>query len=332
VLTRFDAWDVRVERTSHYLPARVVTTEELFASEPGVAAPDLVRLTGITKRHVAAPEEATSDLAAAAARPLVGPPIQRLLLATVSPDHPSPGTAPLVQHALGLRDCPAADVVAACAGWVYALDLAARCVATGDERVLVVAAELRSRILDDATPGVRCLFGDGASAALVARGPGAGPSLRLLATWLDADGAGHRAVRIEAGGTRVPTTADTLAKKLHTLRMEDGPMVFFGAVEGFVDVAGRLANGAGLAVRDVDLIVPHQANARILDRVARELDYPAERVVSIVAETGNVGGASCGIALDRALREGRIRPGARVMLLTAGAGFTAGAALLEMTG
>jgi 3-oxoacyl-[acyl-carrier-protein] synthase-3 len=232
-----------------------------------------------------------------------------------------------VQHALGLVDCPAVDLVAACAGYVYALDVAARYVATGDDRVLVVAAELRSRILADAAPGVRCLFGDGASAAIVTRGKG---PLRLVATWLDADGAGHRAVRIEAGGSRVPTSAETVAKKLHTLRMEDGPMVFFSAVEGFVEIAKRITAGVGISMAEIDLVVPHQANARILDRVARELDVPADRMASIVAETGNVGGASCGIALDRALQAGSIRPGAKLLLLTAGAGFTAGAALLEM--
>jgi 3-oxoacyl-(acyl-carrier-protein) synthase III len=329
MLTLFESTaDVRIQGTSSYLPDRVVTTEDLFAGASDVNVADLLRLTGVHARHVAAPEQATSDLAIAAARPLLtGGPISRLLLATVSPDHPSPATAPLVQHGLGLPPCPAMDLVAACAGYVYALDAAARFVATGDARVLVVAAETRVRSLADAAPGVRCLFGDGASAALVNLGSG---PLRLLATYLDADGAGHKSVRVEAGGSRMPASVETLAKGLHSLRMDDGPNVFFSAVEGFIQIAKRLAAGTGVRLDDVDVFVPHQANARILDRVARELKVPLTRFVSIVERTGNTGGASVGIALDAAIRAGTIRAGHKVMLLTAGAGYTGGGALLSM--
>ena len=193
---------------------------------------------------------------------------------------------------LGLPSCPSVDLAAACAGYVYALDSAARAVLTGDDGVLVVAAELRSRILDDAVPGVRCLFGDGASAALVARG---GPGLRLLATLLGADGSGHGAVRIEAGGTRNPTTAATIESKSHTLRVADGAHVFFSAVDGFVDLAQNLLAGLEIPLSDVALVVPHQANVRILERVSRQLRVPMERFVICADTMGNVGGASVGI-------------------------------------
>lgn len=328
-ITRFDTLgEVGIVSTSHFLPERRMATRDLFA-EDAALADELDRLTGIRERPVADPAHATSDLAIHAARPL--PDLERvssLILATMSPDYVSPATAPLVQHALGLPGIPASDIVAACAGYVYALDAAARAALTGDDRVLVIAAELRSRILASAAPGVRCLFGDGASAAVVGRSPCV---LRLLATATGADGAGHSAVRIEAGGTRVPTSHRTIDDNLHTLRMEDGPMVFFKAVEGFVEIAEALLQKVGMCARDFDWIVPHQANLRILERVARALRVPIERFVVTVETTGNVGGASVGIALDRALKDGRIRPGNRVLLLTAGAGFTAGAAILERT-
>ncbi len=324
-LTRFS--DVSITATSSYLPSRVVTTEELFAGE-AVDTAMLERLTGIRTRHFASDEQATSDLAIRAARSIVAEhgTIDRVVLATVSPDHPSPASAPLVQHGLGLSTCPAIDVSAACSGYVFALDLAARAALTGDDGVLVVAAELRSRALRDAAPGVRCLFGDGAAAARVARGPG---RLALHATLLGADGSGHAAVRVEAGGTRRPTSAETVAQKMHTLKMQDGPAVFFAAVEAFETLAHDLVKGLGITLDDIDVIVPHQPNVRILDRVARRLGLSLDRFVVTVDTMGNVGGASAGIALDHAIRSGRIRRGTKVMLLTAGAGLTYGAALLE---
>jgi 3-oxoacyl-[acyl-carrier-protein] synthase-3 len=145
-----------------------------------------------------------------------------------------------------------------------------------------------------------------------------------------ADGSGHSAVRIEAGGTRRPTTEETLRAGLHTLAMEDGPSVMFAAVDGFVEIARVFLRNLGMTLADVDLVVPHQANVRILERVGRLLGLPAERMFVCAHHTGNVGGASVGIACDLALRAGRLRPGTRVLLLTAGAGYTMGAALLEV--
>jgi len=327
-VTRFDVLgDVRLAATGHYLPERCVSTAELFAGS-AVDALELERLTGIRSRHVARLDEATSDLAILAARPLLGrSPIDRILVATMSPDYPSPATAPLVQHGLGLSSIPSADLVATCAGFVYGLDAAARAVLTGDEGVLVIAAETRSRILEAAAPGVRCLFGDGAAAALVTRG---GDGLRLRATALGADGSGHSAVRVPAGGSRMPASRQTVDAALHTLRMEDGPMVFFKAVEGFLEIGDSFASALGFSWNDIDLVILHQANLRILERVAKMLRLRPEQVFHNVETVGNVGGASVGIALDQACRSGAVRPGGRLVLLAAGAGFTAGAALLEV--
>lgn len=326
-LSTFDG--VALWGTGHHLPERVVSTAELGIPK------EIVALTGVQTRHVAPPDQATSDLVIAACRrAIVGidpEQIDRVLVATVTPDHPSPATAPLVQHGLGLAPVPALDLGGACAGFVLGLELAARCVLTGDRAVLVGAGECRFRTVVEAAPGVRVLFGDGAGAAVVGAASGAGPSaLHLRAVVSGADGRGHGAVRVPAGGSRRPTSAETVAAGEHTLWIEDGPHVFYEAVEGLVDIGRALMGPLGLRPGDLDLIVPHQANVKILDRVIRILGLPRERVAVEVDRIGNIGGASAAIVLDRALRARRLPPGARVMLLTAGAGYTAGAALLEV--
>jgi 3-oxoacyl-[acyl-carrier-protein] synthase-3 len=336
-ITRFT--DVWISGLASHIPDERVTTAAL-AAEIGADSDDLVRLTGVLERPVAPPEHATSDLVTAALRPLVTPEsyplIDRLIVATVTPDHPSPATAPLVQHALGLPTIPAYDLSAACAGFVFALDAAARALATGDRAVLVGAGECRVRSLTRATPGVRVLFGDGAAGALLtAHGPPAtslsatGTALRVLATGLGADGSGHAAVRVEAGGSRLPASAATLDAGLHALRMDDGAHVFMKATESFVTLADEFLGALGVALGDVALVVPHQPNVRILERVARLLRIPRERLVITADRLGNTGGASVALAVDQALRKKRVHPGDRILLLTAGAGYTAGAALLE---
>lgn len=332
-LTRFD--DVFLQKTSVHIPTARLSTDAL-AVELGLdagAAAELVRLTGVVSRPVAPPEHATSDLVAAALAPLLAPDLaarlDRLVVATVTPDHPSPATAPLVQHRLGLPHLPAFDLSAACAGFVFALDLAARALVTGDRAVLVAAGECRVRTLDRAAPGVRVLFSDGAAAALLTRDPPAPGALRLVATGLSADGSGHDAIRVAAGGSRLPTSEATVAAGLHALAMSDGPHVFMKATEAFVQLADAFLGALSLSLPDIALVVPHQPNVRILERVARLLRLPRERLVVTCDTLGNTGGASAAIALHLALTQGRIAPGDKVLILTAGAGYTAGAALLE---
>jgi 3-oxoacyl-[acyl-carrier-protein] synthase-3 len=326
--------DVVVSGTSSWLPPERVSTDALFRDDAELAA-QMLALTGVEHRHVAPPDAATSDLVTAALRPLVDHAyggVDALLVATVTPDHPSPATAPLVAHHLGLTPIPAFDLSAACAGGVYALDLAARLVTTHDRHVLVGAGECRFRTLDRAPPGVRVLFGDGAGALLVSRAdasPTSDTRLRVVATSLSADGAGHAAIRVPAGGSRQPTTAATVEAGLHALAMEDGAHVFFKAVDGFTTLGADFLTALGLKPDDIDLVVPHQPNLRILERVARRLRIPLDRFQLEVPHIGNIGGASALIALDRAIRSGRVTRGARILLLTAGAGYTGAAALLE---
>ncbi len=324
---------VRLAATGSYLPAREVTNAELVANGAPLTDEEMVRLSGISARRYAAAEEATSDLAVHACRAAlhaagVAPErVDRLILGTVSPDYQSPSAACIAQRALGLVDAPAFDITASCSGFLYALDLAARSVCTGDSAVLACAADIRSRFLDPLDRATCALFGDGAGAALVVPGP---PGRGLLSIGLHADGSGARSVYIPAGGSREPASAASVAARRHFIKMEEGPQVYLTAVEGMVATAEALLAAEKLSIDEIDLLVPHQPNRRILDRLARILRLPAEKLFINVERIGNVSGATCAIALDQALRSGRARAGMRVLLLAAGAGYTAGAALIEI--
>jgi 3-oxoacyl-[acyl-carrier-protein] synthase III len=321
---------VRLRSTGSYLPSRVVTNDDLVRLGVPLTADEMVRLSGIRARHWAADDQATSDLALAACQSalaragVVGADVDRLVLGTVSPDHMSPSAACFVQRALGMGQAPAMDVTASCSGFLYALDVAARAVLTGDRRALACAADVRSRFLDLGDRGTAALFGDGAGAAVVEPAP-AGQG--LLAIGLAADGEGARSVFVPAGGSRAPATADTVARREHTIRMAEGPQVYLAAIEGMIAAAETLLGALGKTWDDVDLIVPHQPNRRILERMAKLARLPPEKVFIDVERIGNVSGATCAIALDDAIDQGRITPGQRILLLAAGAGYTAGAAL-----
>ena len=322
---------VRLSSVASFLPPRVVRNQDLVALGAPLTAEEMVRLCGIQERRWAAPGVATSDLAVAACAAalrsagLAPREIDRLILATVSPDHLSPSAACVAQAALGLGEAPAYDLTASCSGFLYALDAAARAVLTGDRHVLACAADVRSSFLDLADRATCALFGDGAGAAVVSQGkPGEG----LLAIGLLADGSGAKSVYVPAGGSREPASAATVAGRRHFIRMEEGPQVYLTAVEGMLSTAEALLSSLGLSFDDIDLVVPHQPNRRILDRLQRLAKLPEGKLFINVEKTGNVSGATCAIALDQALRTGRAKPGARVLLLAAGAGYTAGAALL----
>lgn len=324
---------VAVRAVGSYLPARVVTNEDLVRGGAPFAPEEIEKLTGIRERRYAADDEATSDLAARAceramARASAEPAsIDRLVVATVSPDHMSPSAACFVQRRLGLGLAPAFDVTASCAGFLYALDVGARAVLSGDARVLVAAADVRSRFVDPTDRATCALFGDGAGAALLERCP---PGRGLLGVGLAADGRGVHSVYVPAGGSRMPASERTLAERAHAIRMEEGPQVYLAAIEGMADTASAVLAALDLDMRDVALVVPHQPNRRILDRLARVMRIDAERVLVNVERTGNMSGASCAVAFDEALRSGRLRSGDLVLLLAAGAGYTAGAAVVRV--
>ena len=321
---------VRVASTGAYLPRRVVTNADLVAMGAPLTAEEIVRLSGIEERRWAAPDEATSDLAVAACREaleraaLTGADVDRLVLGTVSPDHASPAAACFVQRALGMGHAPAYDLTASCSGFLFALDAAARAVLTGDRHVLACASDVRSRYLNPHDRATCALFGDGAGAAVVAAcDAGAG----LLGIGTLTDGEGVHSVYVPAGGSRSPATAETVARREHTIRMAEGPQVYLAAIEGMLGTAEALLSALGKTWDDVDLVVPHQPNRRILDRLLKLSGLPAHKLFVDVERIGNVSGATCAIALDDALGRAAVSAGQTVMLLAAGAGYTAGAAL-----
>jgi 3-oxoacyl-[acyl-carrier-protein] synthase-3 len=322
---------VAIAATGAYLPARVVTNEDLIAEGNLPDSPRWIeRHTGIRERRWAAEGEFTSDLATAAARDVlaragVGPEaLERIILATISPDWPTPATAVVVQHALG-ASCPAFDVVSACAGFMVALDVGVRCVQTGEDAVLALAAETRSRWIDKADPRVAPLFSDGAAGALlVPCEAGSG----FLSVVLQADGSGAEKVYVPAGGSRKPASAQTVAAGEHFIKMVDGRAIFEQAVEGMGAIA-RLAM-AKAGVDAVDVLIPHQPNRLIIEAAMKAMGVPMEQVVVTVDRLGNCTAATVPLTLHEAIQAGRLRSGQTALLVAVGGGYSAGGAVYRV--
>src|SRR3954449_8331912 len=286
-----------------YLPERVIPNREL-ADRLDTSDEWIRQRTGIGERRVAAPGELTSDLAfraaerALASAGMSGSDLDLLVLATATPDNTFPATATKVQARLGMTGGFAFDVQAVCAGFVYALAVANNFVTSGQAKTaLVIGAETFSRILDWEDRGTCVLFGDGAGALVLGAAETDGG---ILATRLHADGRHNDLLFVDGG----PSTTGTVGK----LRMK-GREVFRHAVVRLADVLTEVLEAAGLASADVDWVVPHQANARILDATAKKLGLPAEKVVVTVDEHANTSAASVPLALDTAIKDGRIKRG-----------------------
>jgi 3-oxoacyl-[acyl-carrier-protein] synthase-3 len=321
---------VALAGTGTYLPARVVTNADLIAANDLPVSPRWIeRHTGIRERRYAAPDEHTSTLAASAARAVLAHAgaeagsVERLILATVSGDWQTPATACVVQHAIG-ASCPAFDVTSACAGFMVALDLGIKCVQTGEENVLVLGSEIRSRFIDGSDPRVAPLFSDGAGGVLLRScAPGSG----FLSSVLQSDGAGAEKVYVPAGGARRPASAETIEAKEHTIRMLDGRGIFEQAVTGMKAIAERALVRAGLTIDDIDVVIPHQANKLIIEAGMKALGVPMDKVVVTIDWLGNCTSATVPVTLHAAIEAGRLPPGATALLLAVGGGYTAGAAV-----
>ena len=305
------------------LPKREMTNDEL-AKRVDTSDQWIVERTGIRSRFVAGDGETTASLATDAARRalehagVAASEIGLIVLATATPDQTFPSSATKVQAALGINDCIAFDVHAVCTGFLYALSVADSMLRAGSaEKALVIGAETFSRILDWEDRATCVLFGDGAGAlVLEAQETESG----ILATKLHADGRHNDLLFVDGG----PSTTGTVGK----LRMK-GREVFRHAVVNLADVMNEVLEDAGLNSADVDWVVPHQANARILDATAKKLGLPPEKVVVTVDRHANTSAASVPLALDTAVRDGRIQRGDLVVLEAMGGGFTWGAAALR---
>ena len=305
------------------LPRRQVTNDEL-ASQVDTSDEWIVARTGIRSRYIAGEGETTASLATEAARRALehaevdASEIDLIVLATATPDQTFPSSATKVQAALGIADCIAFDVHAVCTGFLYALSVADSMLRSGNaQKALVIGSETFSRILDWEDRATCVLFGDGAGALVLSAEQTEGG---ILATKLHADGRHNDLLFVDGG----PSTTGTVGK----LRMK-GREVFRHAVVNLADVLTEVLADAGLTSADVDWVVPHQANARILDATAKKLGLPSEKVVMTVDRHANTSAASVPLAFDTAVKDGRIKRGDVVVLEAMGGGFTWGAAALR---
>ena len=311
-----------------YLPTTILTNADL-AKRVDTSDAWIVERTGIHRRHVARPGETTSDLALKAAQAalvdagLGAGAIDLVVVATTTPDETFPAVATHIQARLGMTRGAAFDVQAVCTGFIYALAVADNFIRLGQAKnVLVIGAETMSRLMDWSDRATCVLFGDGAGALVLQAGEGKGDSSDrgVLNTQLFSDGRLHDLLYVDGGPSTTQTTG--------YLRMQ-GRDVFRHAVVNTVAAIESVAKASGIAISDIDWIVPHQANQRILDATARRLGIPAERVISTIADHGNTSAASVPLALGVAASDGRIGPGDLVLMEAMGGGFTWGASLVR---
>lgn len=314
-----------------YVPERILTNADL---EKLVDTSDewITTRTGIKERHIAAPNEFTSDMACQAAvramenAGITAKDIDLLLVATITPDMLFPATACLVQRRLGATRAAAFDIEAACSGYVFAMEIGQHFIMGRTcDTALIIAAEKLSTIVDWNDRNTCVLFGDGAGAAVLQNRPG---SHGLLATCMGSDGSKSDLLSMPGGGSRCPASADSVTARLHFLRM-DGRETFKTAIGAMYTAAREALRRCELDISRIACIIPHQANRRIIDAVAERLGAKPEQVFVNVDRYGNTSAASVAIALDEAVRLGRIRRGDLILLVVFGAGLTWGAAVIE---
>lgn len=318
----------RIIGTGSYVPERVLTNKDF---EKMVETTDewIVTRTGMKERRIAKEDEFTSDMGfraaekALAAANLSPDQIDMILVATITPDYAFPSTSCLLQARLKAVNAAAVDVQAACTGYLYALAMAKAFVESGlYKNVLVVAAEKLSAIVDYKDRNTCVLFGDGAAACVVA---GEGKGLYIQDVSLGADGDQAELLMVPAGGVRMPASEKTVAEKLHFLRME-GKEVFKHAVRRMEAAATQSMEKAG--IKEIAWMVPHQANMRIIEALAKRFEVPMEQVFLTIHKYGNTSASSCGIALDELIREKNLKSGDNLLLAAFGAGLAWGASVL----
>lgn len=314
-----------------YVPEKILTNFDL---EKMVDTNDewIKTRTGISERRIAADNQATSDLAFEAAKKAIEnaginkEDIGLVIVATMTPDHLIPSTACLLQDKLGLKNVGAFDLGAACSGFVYAMVTASNFIATGIyKNVLVVGAETLSKVIDWEDRNTCILFGDGAGAVVlgeVEEGYG------IISSHFASDGSGASALEIPAGGSRNPASAETVNDRNHFMKMA-GQDVFKFAVKAIPDTVTKNLSKTELDINDIDLFIPHQANYRIIDSAAKRLKVSNEKFIMNLQKYGNTSGASIPLAMDEALKQGKIKKGDTIMLAGFGAGLTYASCLFK---
>lgn len=321
---------VRIAATGSFVPDNVVSNEDL--ARLGCDSDWIVRRTGILQRCHASDDQATSDLCYEAAIRCIEDAgvtvdqIDLIIVATITPDHPTPSTACHLQRRLGAL-APAMDVNAACAGFMYAMITAGQFIAAGNNQcVLVIGADLMSRTVDPDDKKTYPLFGDAAGAVLMTPDPDG--DAEVLSYQIGSEGCGGELLCIPAGGTRLPSTPETIADGKQYMTM-DGRNVFKWAVRVFDESAKDVLQAADVAADELALVVLHQANQRIIDSAVSDLHVPAERVFVNLDRYGNTSGASIPLAIDEAVRQGKVERGDLVLLCGFGAGLSWGTAVMR---
>jgi 3-oxoacyl-[acyl-carrier-protein] synthase-3 len=324
----------RIASLATYVPPHVLTNSDL---ERLVETTDewILQRTGIRERHIVDPGVATSDLAAEAARAAIEQAglrptdIGLIIVGTTTPDMIFPSTACLLQHRIGATGAWGFDLGAACSGFTYALATAGQFVASGvHKHALVVGADVMSSIIDYTDRTTCVLFGDGAGAVVLSASDPSPDSAGIIDFACEIDGSGGPALCMPAGGSRMPASHETVDKRLHYVH-QDGQTVFKFAVRKTEEICRRLLDRNSLRPADVDLLVSHQANRRIIQLAAEKLGIEPARVVINIEKYGNTTAATIPLALADALADGRLKDGDLVMLTSVGAGFTVGAILLR---
>lgn len=326
-------WAVEIAGTGASTPDNVVTNADLIAKLE-TTEDWIVQRTGIRERRIALPHESTLKFAAAACKQaldeagLAATDIDLIVNATITPDHPLPTTACLLQAELGCRWIPSFDLVAACSGFVYAMTTAAQYLCNGMARnALVVGAECLTRITDMEDRATAVLFGDAAGAAVLRTG--GNPNSGILAARLGADGGRAKAIWVPAGGAAEPASATTVAERLHFMRMK-GREVYKFAVTQMQELVQDTLADAGYTIDDMTLLVPHQSNMRIIESACEKLNLPLDRVLINIDRYGNTSAASVPLALHEARRSGRVKSGDLIMMVAFGAGLTWGSMLMRL--
>ncbi len=323
---------VSIVGTGSYLPERILTNEEL--EEMVDTSHEWIHTrTGMVERRIAADGETTSDMAAEAARAAMASAgveaedIDLIIVATVTPDMPFPSTACLVQNSLGVKGALCFDLEAACSGFLYAMETARGMIASGlYDTALIVGAEKMSAVTDWADRATCVLFGDGAGAAVLQSRSG---EKGILATSVGADGSLGELLSIPAGGSKTPASHQTVDDGLHYIKMA-GNNVFKHAVRCMSEAGMAALEKAGMSVDDVDWVVPHQANMRIIKSISDRVGIALDRFVINLDKLGNTTAATVPLALDEAIRDGRIQKGQTILSIVFGGGFTWGATVIEL--